>query len=136
MPQTLEKYHVGYIWKGMGYPPIDDRDIITVQEDLALVKSSIYQILNTTPGERVMYPEFGSNLRRLLFEPNDIFLEADVRYSVSEAIARWEPRVQLLSAQIISDANDRNLGIIKISVEFRLVNNPKSNHFLLVPIFI
>src|SRR5262245_66442213 len=40
-------------------------------EDEASVRQSILLLLSTAPGERVMRPDYGCDLRRLLFEPND-----------------------------------------------------------------
>lgn len=60
-----------------------------------LIDKSIERILHTTPGERVMLPEFGSRLRSLVFEPNDITLENEIRRAVIEPISRWEPRVEV-----------------------------------------
>ncbi len=52
-------------------------------------------ILATAPGERVMRPDFGCTIWDLLFEPindNTLGLMAE---SVREAMARWEPRIDV-----------------------------------------
>ena len=37
----------------------------------ASVRQSILMLLTTTPGERVMRPDYGCSLRQLVFSPND-----------------------------------------------------------------
>ena len=57
------------------------------------VKNSLRQIFTWIPGERIINPEFGSNLRRLLYEGltdyNKELIMAEIKHSVSV----WEPRV-------------------------------------------
>lgn len=63
----------------------------------ALRQSSITMILGTVPGERVGEPEFGSRLHELVFEPAD---ETTVRLAkkyTAEAIARWDPNVEVVA---------------------------------------
>jgi len=58
-----------------------------------LYARSIAQILLTRVGERVMLPEFGSNVHRLLFENRGPVLENDIAREVKEAIERWDDRI-------------------------------------------
>ena len=61
------------------------------------VKNSLRQIFTWIPGERIINPEFGSNLRRLLYEGltdyNKELIMAEIKHSVSV----WEPRVEIES---------------------------------------
>ncbi|GAA1022004.1 MULTISPECIES: GPW/gp25 family protein [Amycolatopsis] len=49
----------------------------------------IEQLLFTTPGERVMRPDFGCGLLDLVFEPNSPELAAAVQASAEGALHRW-----------------------------------------------
>lgn len=84
-----------------------------------LVRHSIYQILGTRIGERVMVPEFGSRLPELLFEPIDEITIALARTYTIEAIERWEPRVELndVVVNINPDANR-----IEIFAHYAIIN--------------
>ena len=57
------------------------------------IKNSLHQIFTWIPGERILLPEFRSNLRKLLYEGITDFnvehIVAAIRHSVSEC----EPRV-------------------------------------------
>lgn len=134
MPRLLEQFHTGEFWRGALFPIGKRGTPVVIGEDLDEVFSSILQILNTRPGERVMYPEFGSTLGPLLWEPNDEFLRQDIVNELTRSLGLWEPRVIVES--IVFDDNPRlkNLGILIIALEVRLVNNPRLQTRVRVPI--
>jgi phage baseplate assembly protein W len=74
-----------------------------------LVWSSIVLILGTPIGTRVMLPQFGSDITSLLFEPNDAVLSATVRRFITDAIGRWEPRVEIMSVD--TEINESTLKV-------------------------
>ncbi|GAA3357327.1 MULTISPECIES: GPW/gp25 family protein [Saccharopolyspora] len=49
----------------------------------------VEQVLFTSPGERVMRPDFGCGLLDLVFAPNSPELAATVELSVHAALQRW-----------------------------------------------
>ena len=53
------------------------------------VRDLIEQVLFTAPGERVMLPEFGCGLLRLVFEPNADLLAAATELLVRGSLQRW-----------------------------------------------
>lgn len=90
----------------------------TRQEDEQLVKNNILQILSTIPGERVMRPDFGVNLRNMVFEQiNPVSIDI-LRTNILDAIRKYEPRVNILQLSIIQGEN-RNTLIIKLVANFK-----------------
>ena len=77
-------------WKGFQFR-VNSASLAVIfpGEDLDLVESSIYQILNTYPGERVHLPTFGSRLKLLVFEPLDEFLGIQIKEEIKNAINDW-----------------------------------------------
>ncbi|MFE9790541.1 GPW/gp25 family protein [Streptomyces goshikiensis] len=67
------------------------------------IQESIRIILGTQYGERVMRPDFGCNLKRLLFAPNDESTAGLARYYVEEGLSRWEPRIELIDVTVTND---------------------------------
>lgn len=53
------------------------------------IRGLIEQVLFTSPGERVMRPDFGSGLRQLVFAPNSPELAATTQYLVQGALQQW-----------------------------------------------
>jgi Bacteriophage baseplate protein W len=64
------------------------------------VRESIWIILDTEPGERIMRPTFGCGLRRYLGEPNTVAVRALIRHDVERAISAWEPRVKTTAIEV------------------------------------
>lgn len=69
---------------------------------LDTIKADLLQLLLTYPGERVMLPGFGTALRDLLFEPNDVILEDRAREMIIDSIRRWEPRIAVDVIEVTS----------------------------------
>jgi uncharacterized protein len=67
-----------------------------VQDDDS-VRQAILLLLSTTPGERVMRPDYGCLLHRLIFSPNDDTTAGLAIFYVRSAIDRWERRIEVLT---------------------------------------
>lgn len=59
------------------------------------IRQSILIILSTVPGERIMRPDFGCDLYRLTFSPNDETTAGLAIYYVKRALEKWEKRIAL-----------------------------------------
>lgn len=71
-----------------------------------LIKRNLLQLLRTKRNERFMLPDFGTNLKRYLFEPIDEFLFSKIRSEISKTIINYAPYVNLIDINIT--ATDRN----------------------------
>ena len=63
--------------------------------DISAIKQAIKNIIYTNLGEKPFYPEWGSQLHRILFEPIDEFSKTVLIRIVTEAIQNSEPRVEV-----------------------------------------
>lgn len=53
------------------------------------IRDLIEQVLFTSPGERVMWPDFGAGLLRLVFEPNSVTMAATTQFLVQGALQTY-----------------------------------------------
>ena len=81
---------------------------------LDLLLQDIQLLLCTVPGERVMRPTFGCNLKNQVWENIDA-AAAKGAASIKTAIVTFEPRVQLLNVQ---STINRNTGLVVFQVTF------------------
>jgi uncharacterized protein len=72
------------------------RGSIDMVEENASVRQAILLLLSTIPGERVMRPDYGCEIHRLIFSPNDDTTAGLAIHYVRRALDRWEPRIELL----------------------------------------
>jgi phage baseplate assembly protein W len=93
------------------------RAIAMVEVDLA-VRQSLLLLLSTTPGERVMRPEYGCALQQLVFSPNDDTTAGLAAHFVREAIERWEPRAEILRLE--AEPNKFAGEVLDILLEYRV----------------
>ncbi len=63
--------------------------------DVEILVSSVKMLLTTAKGERIMQPEYGTNLRLILFELETKGIESMVQQEIVDALNQWEPRVSL-----------------------------------------
>ena len=57
--------------------------------------SNLKNLLFTVPGERVMQPLFGTELRSSLFEQNNDLLKAQIQESLLRAVDFWLPYITI-----------------------------------------
>lgn len=69
-----------------------------------VLKSSVLMLLITSRGERLMNPTYGTNLRRVIFEPNDDVIASTVQREIDEAVSQFEPRVALDSLEVLRES--------------------------------
>jgi phage baseplate assembly protein W len=82
---------------------IGARGGIDMVQDEDAVRQAILLLLSTTPGERVMRPDYGSLLRQLIFSPNDDTTAGLAIHYVRSAVERWERRVDILAVDAERD---------------------------------
>lgn len=90
------------------------------------VEESIYLILSTAKGERVMLPDFGCGIHDLVFAPNNATTLAQVVDSVREALVAYEPRIDVLAVNADTSPQAPNLLLIRIDYRIR-ANNAVGN---------
>tara|TARA_X000001382_G_scaffold27068_2_gene17420 strand:+ start:442 stop:858 length:417 start_codon:yes stop_codon:yes gene_type:complete len=86
------------------------------------VKSNIRNLLLTERGERVFQPNFGSNLKSLLFEQITPTLLENVENNIRESLSTWLPYVNVNNLVAVQD--DRNLNQVLISLEYSTTLEP------------
>lgn len=87
---------------------------IAVAYDLNAIKNSIQNLFNTVPGERFLLPDYGSDLRRYVFEPITEFQGKLVGREIYSSITKWEPRVRVNNIDIVGrpDRNEYEVTLI------------------------
>jgi phage baseplate assembly protein W len=87
------------------------------------IRQSIWMILGTSPGERVMRPDFGCGIHDMVFGVNNAATASAVAGAVREALAVWEPRVDVLDVYALPDRSRPNLLLIEINYQVRSTNS-------------
>jgi phage baseplate assembly protein W len=113
-----------FLGTGWSFPiTLDDKQHLAMTPGEDAVRQSIWMILSTAPGERVMRPGFGCGLHDLVFGVNSPGTANAVAGAVKDALAAWEPRIDVLDVFAAPDATDPNLLLIEINYQVRSTNS-------------
>ncbi len=110
---------------GIGVAPrVFNKGYFAKESGNNLIKGNLKQLLSTFPGERVMLPDYGLDLRQFLFEPLDQTLFAEIRDRIVSAVGRYLPEIEITKLSIISLDEIGYTGIpgLKITLAFKLKN--------------
>ena len=84
------------------------------------IKTNLKNLLLTQKGERLMQPDFGSDLKKLVFEPLSAnILESKLESTINDAINKWMPYVNV--DEIVYNVNEDNYNIeleLKYSLKY------------------
>lgn len=97
------------------------------------IRQSIWLLLSTAPGERLMLPEFGCGIHDLVFTANTAAVRGVIQAHVRDSLLRWEPRIDVLDVVVDSDPQAAN--ILHIRIDYRIRAN-NSLYNLVYPFFI
>lgn len=86
------------------------------------VEESIYLILSTAKGERVMLPDFGCGIHDLVFGINDPRTCGAVVQQVRQALTKYERRIDVLDVSTDSSKDQPNLLLIRVNYRIRANN--------------
>ena len=99
--------------------------------DFAMTKNSLQQahhnlknLLLTSPGERAMQPEFGSNMRAICFEQVDKNLPVTIEKEVRNAVEIWLPYINIQEVNTLTEEQDQNK--IHVEIKFSTTLSPQS----------
>ena len=89
--------------------------MVTKEED---IKQSLQIILSTRIGERIMRPEFGTDLHNMVYHNMDLTARTQLRAAIEKAILYWEPRIMLTN--VTFDMSEDGNGIVYILLEYTI----------------
>lgn len=109
-----------FLGRGWSFPPTFDRSLARVEmlEEEADIAASLKILFGTSPGERVMLPQYGCNLEELVFESLDTRMKTLMADKVESAILYFEPRIDLESVRL--DESREVEGVVLIEIVYRV----------------
>ncbi|MCZ7356856.1 MAG: GPW/gp25 family protein [Candidatus Methanoperedens sp.] len=118
---------LGRGWKYQPDKPVSVRDgKIAYSEGEDSIKESIMIILGTSKGERIMRPDFGCDLNRLVFALNNTTTATLIESYIRESLLKWEPRIEVTDMDIAADEEEGNKLLVNIEYIIK-TSNTKDN---------
>ena len=92
----------------------------------SLAQQNLKMIILTSPGERIMFPDFGVGVRNYLFEQNTEGTQNFIRQRVQEQVAKYAPYIAIEELTVSSpDAigslpSEKDQNRLNIFIRFRV----------------
>ncbi len=116
-----------FLGAGWAFPVgVDARGRVALAHRERDIEQAIRIILLTPKGQRVMRPEFGCQIHDLLFAPNDATTAGLAEYYVREALAMWEPRVDVVAVRATPDPDQPERMLIDLTYEIKATHDRRA----------
>jgi phage baseplate assembly protein W len=106
----------------------DNKLDIIAAEDLAAIYDSLLNIFIYNKGERALKPDFGTDLRALLYEPMTENTVSAMKMEIYNAISKWEPRINIENITITPNY-DFNEYQVKIGFTCKQIRSSQTYFF-------
>lgn len=107
-----------FLGSGWSFPPrfLDSTEGLELSHDDRDIAESIYILLSTTPGERVMNPGYGCNLHSMVFSSINASMTTQMEDLIATAILYYEPRINLVAIDI--DESGQMEGKLEVNIVY------------------
>ncbi|GJL61830.1 MAG: baseplate protein [Nitrospirales bacterium] len=121
---------IDFLGRGWSFPIAWDkkRKQISVTANEEKIKQSIYIILGTAKGERIMRPDFGCGIHEFTFSVFNSATVTMIKSAIKDALIQWEPRIEVMRVDV--SAEELSDGILNVRVDYRVIST--NNEFNLV----
>lgn len=103
----------------------DSRDIAS-NDDVSAIVQSVKNILNTSPGEKLLNPYLGLDLKHFLFSPITKQTADSIARAIYSGLGQQEPRIDITKVSVIGDA-DQDSYEVTIAIQIPTLNNRRGS---------
>lgn len=84
------------------------------QVDTKAVRSDLMHLILTRKGERLYNPEFGTDLLRFIFEPNDSLTYSDIKLDIQTVVKKYIPNLEVNDVIVQVDEDNEYRAVVRI----------------------
>jgi phage baseplate assembly protein W len=130
-----EENKKSFLGTGWSFPPrfLDSDQGIQMSQDDDDIAESLYILLSTLPGERIMNPEYGCDLHSQVFQNINNSTKVIIEDLIATAILYFEPRVRLISVNV--DDKGQMSGMVNVSITYE-VKGVNSRRNMVYPFYL
>lgn len=123
-----------FLGTGWSFPPSFDKLDASVQmvSDVADIEESIRIILSTIPGERLMQPDFGCDIKKLVFEIADTWLVSELNHIIYHALLQYEPRINFIG--LTAADRSQQAGVLYVQLTYTIIAT-NTRHNMVYPFY-
>jgi len=82
--------------------------------DSAAIKADLMHLILTRKGERLYLPDFGTNLLKYIFQPNDSATQSEIKEEISQTVKKYLPNLQVDKVNVEESENSEYAATVRI----------------------
>ena len=90
-------------------------------DDKNAIKSDLMHLILTRKGERLYMPDFGTNLLKYIFEPNDDITQKDIKKEINDTVKKYLPNLQINDVTVTT--NEMSEYGVTIRIDYTVTEN-------------
>lgn len=109
-----------FLGTGWSFPPAFSTVDYSVEmvSDEHDIRESLWILFSTRLGERIMAPQYGTDIWRMVFRAMNTTLATQLKNMIYQAIVNWEPRIEVEDIEVERAATTE--GLIMIGVDYMI----------------
>lgn len=105
------------------------KDINILVNERAII-NAVKNIVLTNHYEKPFFPDYGSNVRKLLFENFDSVTAIALKNEIEKCLLNFEPRIRIISVNVLPNY-DSNAFTVVMEFSIRNISEPITINFML-----
>ena len=103
---------------------------ISKDVNVKAVFNSLPNIFTWMPGENILFQDFGSRLRKMLYEQITDYNVEQIVAEIRGVVLKYEPRVNIIKVVNVSDINDTENNTVRLDIIFTIpsLSNEQYNY--------
>ncbi len=120
----MANQETSFLGTGWSFPPTFSRQTYGVEmvRDDTDIQESLWVLFSTQMGERIMLPEYGTQLWQMVFKNINASLMTQLEEMVRQAVLYWEARINVDKIVVQPDANEAGRVLIDVYYTIRQTN--------------
>lgn len=83
-------------------------------DDRAAIKADLMHLILTRKGQRLYLPDFGTDLLRFIFEPNDSMTLTGIEEEIKTVVKKYLPNITLKDFSVEESSQSEYAAVVKI----------------------
>ena len=101
--------------------------------DKQAIKADLMHLILTRKGERLYLPDFGTNLLRFIFEPNDGVTQSEIKSEISDTVKKYLPN--LIINEVTVEQSDASEYAATVRIDYTVTDDAfQATDFVLINI--
>jgi len=84
------------------------------KNDSDAIKADLMHLILTRKGERLYLPDFGTNLMKFIFQPNDGVTQTEIKEEISQTVSKYLPNLQVTAVNVDQSSISEYAATVKI----------------------